>query len=220
MPYLWNTELFCFSKKNLFFFCTLSFRQRRWWQILFTSNDDLSPLEMTGGVDFFTVEVTGWVMPKSDGSDDDNIAPVEVAGGVMPKRALWLVLGPDNDDENDWKLRWITMMKIIMKGDEWLWWWFWCLTVIFYLTRQCRRQKTLFLDNWRRSPGILWLPACFLHWLKWFCLFCFDHNSKVWFWTLGRRGWDSPVQGRSNHGEKVPSGSVLEIRLVYVYFKA
>ena len=60
---------------------------------------------------FFTVEVGGWVMPKSDDSNDDNIAPVEVAGGVMPKRALWLVLGPDNDDEKKLKM---TMKRIWM----------------------------------------------------------------------------------------------------------
>ena len=69
---------------------------------MFRLKDDLSPVE----------EVVGEVMPKSDDSDDDNIAksddsdddniaPVEVAGVVMPKRALSLVLGPDNDDEND-----------------------------------------------------------------------------------------------------------------------
>ena len=61
--------------------------------------DDLSPVE----------EVVGEVMPKSDDSDDDNIAPVEVAGVVMPKRALSLVLGPDNDDEKKLKMT----MKII-----------------------------------------------------------------------------------------------------------
>ena len=60
---------------------------------------------------FFTVEVGGWVMPKSDDSNDENIAPVEVAGGVMPKRALWLVLGPDNDDEKKLKM---TMKRIWM----------------------------------------------------------------------------------------------------------
>ena len=31
---------------------------------------------------------------------NDDLSPVEVAGGVMPKRIPWLVLGPDNDDEN------------------------------------------------------------------------------------------------------------------------
>ena len=190
MPYLWNTELFCFSKKkSLFSYCS----KVEWWLIT------------SGG---------GWRSdPKSDDSDDDNITPVEVAGGVMPKRTPWLVLGPDHDDENDWKWRWITMMKIIMNGDydDMMFNWY-----FFYLTRQGRRQKTLFLDNWRRSPGIVWLPACFLHWLKWFCFFCFDHNWKVWFWTLWRRGWDSPVQVRSSHGETVPSGSVSEIRLIYV----
>ena len=44
--------------------------------IVFRLKDDLSPVE----------EVVGEVMPKSDDSDDDNIAPVEVAGVVLPKR--------------------------------------------------------------------------------------------------------------------------------------
>ena len=43
---------------------------------MFRLKDDLSPVE----------EVVGEVMPKSDDSDDENIAPVEVAGVVMPKR--------------------------------------------------------------------------------------------------------------------------------------
>ena len=117
----------------------------------------------------------------------------------------WLKMTMNNDDEDNNEWWWMIMMVIMMFS-----WYF------FYLTRQCRRQKTLFLDNWRRSPGIVWLSACFLLCLKWFWLFLSGHDLKVWFWTFWRRGWDSLVQGRSSHGEKVPSGSVFEIRLIYV----
>ena len=32
---------------------------------------------------------------------NDDLSPVEVAGGVMPKRIPWLVLGPDNDNDDE-----------------------------------------------------------------------------------------------------------------------